>query len=113
MASDARFVEHVCEQAGLPGALNARKMFGEYALYLDGRVVGLVCSSQLYLKPTAHGKSLLGAVAEHPPYPGARPCYRLDSEIDDPVLLKRLLTATALALPLPKPRAVKRKLKAP
>ena len=44
-----------------PLPLSARKMFGEYALYLDGKVVALVCDDQLFLKPTP------GATAALPP----------------------------------------------
>jgi len=71
MASDVDFVAHVCGQAGLGNALSYRKMFGEYALYLDGRVVALVCDNMLFVKPTDAGRALLGAVEEAPPYPGA------------------------------------------
>ena len=39
MASDRDFVEYVANQAGLGGALTHKKMFGEYALYLNGTVI--------------------------------------------------------------------------
>ncbi len=37
MASDRDFVLYVAEQIGLGSRLTYRKMFGEYALYLDER----------------------------------------------------------------------------
>jgi TfoX/Sxy family transcriptional regulator of competence genes len=77
-------------------------MFGEYAAYLDGKVVALVCDNQFYLKPTAAGRRLLGAVVEAPPYPGARPRFRLDAALEDPEQMAALLCATATELPLPK-----------
>lgn len=101
MATEQHFVEHVCEQAGLGPALSFRKMFGEYALYLHGRVVAFACDNQLFLKPTTQGRALLGAVTELPPYPGGKPHFRLADEIDDRELLRRLLQVTADALPLP------------
>lgn len=104
MASDAGFVAYVCEQAGLGSELSHRKMFGEYALYLHERVVALVCDNELFVKPTPAGRALLGEVAEAPPYPGAKPHFRLDDGLDDGDLLRRLLLATAQALPAPKPR---------
>ncbi len=107
MASDADFVAYVCEQAGLGAALSYRKMFGEYALYLDGRVVALVCDDMLYVKPTAAGRALLDTVEEAPPYPGAKPHWRMDDVLDDGERLARLLIATAAALPLPKPKTPK------
>lgn len=82
-------------------------MFGEYALYLEGRVIAFVCDNQLFLKPTDAARALLPGVAEAPPYPGARLYFRLGEEIDDRELLRRALQATARALPLPKPKPPK------
>ena len=107
MASDARYLAFVCEQAGLGTALTYRKMFGEYALYLDGRVVALVCDNELFVKPTGAGRAVLGEVAEAPPYPGARPHWRIGEGVEDAALLRRLLLATAQALPPPKPKRPK------
>lgn len=101
MATDQSFIEFVCEQADLGKALTFRKMFGEYALYLGGRVVALACDNQLFVKPTAAGREVLGTVDEHPPYPGARPHFRIGSELDDRELLKQLLRTTARVLPPP------------
>jgi len=107
MASDADYVAYVCEQAGLGAELTHRKMFGEYALYLHERVVALVCDNELFVKPTAEGRALLGAVEEAPPYPGAKPHLRVGDLLDDPALLRRLLLETARVLPLPKPKRAK------
>ncbi len=112
MASDQSFVEYVCDQASLGSLLSYKKMFGEYALYLDGKVVALVCDNQLFLKPTPKGKELLGTVSEQSPYPGAKPQFRIGEELDDRDLMKKLLVATARALPAPKPKASKPRPKA-
>lgn len=108
MASDQSFVEYVFEQARLTDELSYRKMFGEYAVYLRGKVVGLVCDNQFFVKPTAPGKALLGRWTEGLPYPGAKPYLRMGEELDDPDLLHRLLIVTAEALPLPKPRPARK-----
>ena len=105
MASDQGTVDYLCEQAGLGGRLSHRKMFGEYALYLDGKVVALVCDNQLFVKPTPEGKAILGKTQDLPPYPGAKPHFRLDAEIEDRELYQRVLVQTALALPSPKPKS--------
>jgi TfoX/Sxy family transcriptional regulator of competence genes len=34
------------------GAISYRYMFGEYAIYCDGKVVALVCDNQLFVKPS-------------------------------------------------------------
>jgi TfoX/Sxy family transcriptional regulator of competence genes len=102
MATDPDFIEYVHAQSGLGEALSSKKMFGEYALYLDGKVVGLACDNQLFLKPTAAGRALLHEVIEQPPYPGAKPHYLLADALEDTDALQRLLRATADALPMPK-----------
>ena len=104
MASDQSFVDYVCEQADLGAALSFRKMFGEYALYLEGKVVALVCDNQLFVKPTDAGRALLGSVLERPAYPGGKPQFLVEHALDDRELLKRLLLLTADALPPPKPK---------
>ncbi len=107
MGSKVETVQFICDQAGLGKRLTFRKMFGEYALYLDGKVVALICDDQLYLKPTPEGLKFLGAVAEAPPFPGAKNFYLLSSEIDDTELLSGALRVTARALPEPRPKAVR------
>jgi TfoX/Sxy family transcriptional regulator of competence genes len=101
MATGLDYIQYVHEQAGLHNELSHRKMFGEYALYLRGRVVGLVCDNQLFIKITEPGKQLLGTVKTAPPYHGAKPYLLVEDAMDDPELLRRLLVATADALPLP------------
>lgn len=108
MATDAEFMFYVHEQAGLGDDLTYRKMFGEYALYLDSKVVALVCDNSVFLRPTDAVRGMLESVEEGPPYPGARPHIVIDEYLDDSDTLARLLRATARALPLPKPKTRKR-----
>lgn len=105
MGSSVEIVQFICDQAGLGKRLTFRKMFGEYALYLDGKVVALICDNQLFLKPTQEGRGYLGKVSEAPPYPGARHFYLLSSEIEDEELLRGALLVTARALPEPRPKS--------
>ena len=53
VASDIGFVEYVCEQIRGAGHVSHRRMFGEFAVYCDGKVVAFVCDNQFFLKPTA------------------------------------------------------------
>lgn len=46
MASTQDFAEYVLDQLGEKD-FSVRKMFGEYALYCEGKVVGLVCDNSL------------------------------------------------------------------
>jgi TfoX/Sxy family transcriptional regulator of competence genes len=105
MATKQETVDFICEQSGLSARVTSRKMFGEFALYVDGKVIGLVCDDILYVKPTDAGKSILGTTVEQPPYKGATPHFCIAEQLEDRELLKRLFLATADALPAPKPKA--------
>jgi len=104
MATDPGFATFVVEQAEEAGDVRVRRMFGEYALYLGDKVVGLLCDDQAFLKPTDGGRALLARVVEAPPYPGAKPYLLLSDELDDRALLAALLQRTAAELPEPKPK---------
>jgi hypothetical protein len=108
MSTDPSFVAHVKDQLGAAGAIAFRSMFGEYAVYCDTKVVGLLCDNQLFVKPTAPGRALLGdAAREGSPYPGAKPWLLIGEDLDDRAMLVRLIRTTADALPLPPPKKPK------
>ena len=109
MASDAEFVEYACGQIRNVRNLSHRKMFGEYAVYVGEKVVALICDNQFFLKPTAGNRALLGSPVEAPPYPGAKNCYVLDDQLDDPDLMTRLIRITEEETPVPKPKKPKAK----
>jgi len=109
MASDPGFVQYVCDQMGEAGEVSHRRMFGEAVIYCQGKVIGLVCDNQVFLKPTAAGRTLLGDAIEASPYPGARAHWLLTEVLEDRQALGALVRATAEELPLPKPRAKKRR----
>lgn len=107
MASDLDFIEYACDQLGGAGRITFRKMFGEAAVYCEGKVVALICDNQLYVKPTAAGRALIGQPVEAPPYPGARMHFLIDEGLDDREFLARLIHATWAELPEPKPKKPK------
>jgi TfoX/Sxy family transcriptional regulator of competence genes len=82
-------------------------MFGEFAVYCDGKVVALVCDNQLFVKPTAAGRARLGAVTEAPPYPGAKHYFLIGEALDDRQLIADIVRVTARELPPPKPKKPK------
>jgi TfoX/Sxy family transcriptional regulator of competence genes len=104
MASDPGFVQFICEQLHDVRDISHRKMFGEYAIYIGHKVVALVCDNQLFVKPTAAGRALLPHPVEAPPYPGAKPHFLLDAEVDDREFLAALFRATEREVPEPKPK---------
>ena len=108
MASDREFVTFVCEQLRGAGEISSKRMFGEAAIYLNGKVVGLVCDNQLFLKATEPGRAKIGSPVEAPPFPGASNWF-LMTDLDDPEFLADLVRMTAEALPAPKIKAKKKR----
>ena len=104
MATDPSFAVYVAEQGQGAGEVVAKRMFGEYGLYVDGTFVGMLCDDQCFLKPTDEVRALLAAVDLAPPYPGAKPHLRLGVELEDPTRFAELLARTAAALPPAKPK---------
>lgn len=103
MATDRDFVEYVTEQVGLGGRLTSKKMFGEYALYLDGKVVAFACDNSLFIKPSAAATAIAPRLPQRPPYPGAKDYPVADELLDDTDALRLLITDTAALMPMPKP----------
>lgn len=104
MPTDAAFIDYVVDQLALGGRLARRKMFGEYALYIDGKVVALVCDNCVFLKLTDAAARLAPGLARRPPYPGARDHVVADELLDDGDALRDLVLATAALVPLPRPK---------
>ena len=108
MATRESFVQTVAEQAGLGDRLTWQKMFGEYAIYLDGIVVAFACDDHLLVKATDATAPLTAGFPTRPPYPGGRPYPVADDLLDAPERLRDLLLATHAALPPPRPRRSRR-----
>lgn len=106
MGTQAATIDHLLD-ALAPLPLTSRKMFGEYALYLDGKVVALVCDDQLYLKPTPGAQAVLRDCPTGPPYPAAKPHLLVTDALDDPDPIITALKAIAVDLPAPKPKKPK------
>jgi TfoX/Sxy family transcriptional regulator of competence genes len=104
MASDPGFVEYVCDQMRDAGRIRSRKMFGEYAIYCDDKVVALVCDDRLFVKPTLGGRTFVGEPVEAPPYPKARPHFVIEDKLDEREWLSEFIRVTARELPEPRPK---------
>lgn len=107
MATDKEFIEFIADQMADAGKIAYRKMFGEYAVYCDGKVVALVCDNKLFVKPTEGGKRFIGDVVEAPPYPGAKMSFLIEDKFEDSEWLSELISITKNELPEPKPKKKK------
>lgn len=107
MASTKEFTDYVCDQIRDAGDISSRKMFGEYAVYCDGKVVALICNDQVFVKKSKAATELLGDTAEEGfPYDGAKPHF-LITDIDNQQFMTTLIRAIWDELPVPKPKKAK------
>ncbi len=111
MANDPDFVKFIVDQIDDSCDVTYRNMFGGGTLYSKAKVVALICDNQLFVKPTDAGRSFIGHVVEAPPYPGAKPSFLIQDEIEDREWLTELITLTEKELPMPKPKKKKKKAK--
>ena len=102
MASDISFIEFVVDQIKNTGSITYRKMFGEYAIYCDYKIIALICKNQLFVKSTNGGRAFIGNVVEAPPYSGAKLYFLIEDKIEDQEWISNLIRATVKELPEPK-----------
>lgn len=102
MASDQKFVDFVVDQIENAGEITARKMFGEYGIYSNGKIVGLICDNKLFLKPTKSGREFIGKVVEAPAYPGAKSSFLIEDQLENREWLSELVRISVKELPMPK-----------
>ena len=103
MASSIDFVEYIADQCAGAGEIVVKKMFGDYGIYCDGKIFGLICDNCFYLKPTDAVRPLLRTVNLRPPYDGAKDYFYIE-DVDDRDYLATLVRETCKVLPMPKKR---------
>ena len=106
MPTQKETVEFILEKLRDRGRFTARAMFGEYALYADGKVVALVCDDLLFVKILPASKELERQCEKGEPYPGARPHYIVEEgQLSTVERLPAILCAVAEAISENKPKA--------
>lgn len=104
MATRKEHVEGLLKKLA-PLDVTAKPMFGEYGLYFKGKNFGLVCDNTLFIKVTEPGAEIAGRISKAPPYPGAKPAFRITkAKLDDQPWLLQLIEVTSDAQPQPKAR---------
>lgn len=100
MATTRETADFLLAKLGHAGRFEARPMFGEFGLYADGRIVGLICDNQLYVKILPASAGLASVCDQDAPYPGAKPHYVVEeSQWSTRADLSSVLFAIAAALP--------------
>lgn len=102
MACSTEYIDFVCSQLEGAGAIRARKMFGDYCIYVDERPVMLACDNIVYVKKHKAIEAMMADAEVGYPYEGAKEHYILDVEHRDRAL--PVIKALLPHVPLPKPR---------
>ena len=109
MGSTQGFVDYVTKQFDEGCRVTHKKMFGEYGLFSEGKMFGMVCDDRLFVKPTEGGRAYIGDVVEASPYPGAKPSFLIEDQVEDREWLSELARITTRELPVPKAKKRKKK----
>ena len=108
MACNSDFVQYIIDQCSGAGKIAVKKMMGDYCVYCDGVLFGLICDNNFYVKVTEPGRAVLKEVILRSPYDGAKD-YFFISDVDDREYMMSLVKVTIMALP--RPKAMKNPLK--
>ena len=109
MATDKAFVDFILDQIDDAGEIKAKKMFGEYGVFSNGKIFALICDNKLFIKPTDGGRAFIQDVVEAPPYKGAKPSFLIEDKIEDRDWLSELIRISLKELPEPKPKKKKKR----
>ena len=105
MATKKATAEFIVEQLGHPDRFSVRSMFGEFALYAEGKPVAFICDDQLFVKIMDESAVLERRCERAPAYPGSKDYYLVTEDvITGDRKLPDLLLRMSTALPLPKGR---------
>jgi len=93
MACSSDFLQYIIDQCSGAGEIAVRKMMGDYCIYCNGTLFGLVCDDNLFVKVTDAGRAVLEDVVLRKPYEGAKDYFYI-SNVDDRDYLKEVIQAT-------------------
>ncbi|MBP9711803.1 MAG: TfoX/Sxy family protein [Candidatus Pacebacteria bacterium] len=110
MSTQKETVEFILEKLDMPKHFAVRAMFGEYALYANGKTVALVCDDQLYVKILPTSEELEGVCDKDQAYPGSKLHYVVEeSQLSQIPNLAEILLNISKSLPDKKPKKKKTK----
>jgi len=79
--------------------VRSRKMFGEYGLYCDDKVVAFICDDTLFVKILPKNEDLADDLETGPCYPGSKPYYIVPPSKYNDEWLQEFIQITADAVP--------------
>jgi TfoX/Sxy family transcriptional regulator of competence genes len=112
MASKQEFADYVIEQIDNAGIITAKKMFGGYHVYSDGKLFALVIDNKLFVKITDSGREFAKGVTQVPAFPKTKILsFLIEDQLGDREWISTLVRITIEELPDPKAKKKKPKAK--
>lgn len=105
MACTEDYINFVCSQLEGVGQVRAKRMFGEWGIYVDEKMVMMVCDNIAYVRQVPEIAELMRDAECGFPYPGAKEHYILDVDHRDQA--RQVAKVLAEVLPYPKSRKKK------
>jgi TfoX/Sxy family transcriptional regulator of competence genes len=110
MATQKETADFILQKLRDPRRFTVRSMFGEFALYADGKVAGFICDDRLYIKIVPANHELEPICEKGPPYPGAKLYYIIDEgQLSTITNLPNIVAAVASSMPEKKKKAARKK----
>ena len=109
MATSKEFHDYIMENLQRAGVVSSRKMMGEYIVYYQDKLVGMICDNCFFLKPTEKVLQLLPDNQRDYPYEGCKTLMVMVEEVEDKELMSQILREMYLELPEPNKKPKKRK----
>ena len=106
MATSKEYIEFVCEQLDGIENVTYRKMFGEYMVYVNAKLLLIVCDNTVMVKKVPELADLMKDAPDGIPYEGAKAHYILD--IENRELVRDVIAILEPITPLPKKRVKKK-----
>lgn len=103
------YIDFVCSQLEAVGTVRARKMMGDYVIYVDEKCVITACDGQCFVKKIPEIAHLMTDAECGCPYDGAKEHYILD--IEHRTHAERVVAILRDTLPFPKQRSSKKRTK--
>ena len=100
MATSKEYIDFVLENIQGFENVKAKKMFGEYMIYINEKPVLLVCDNTVFVKKIPEVSSLFENCESGFPYDGAKEHFVLD--IENKELSSKVLRTLEKVIPVPK-----------
>ena len=101
------FNEYVRENFSAIGDIVIKSMMGGFLVYFNGKLIGDICSNELFLKRTPTSDRLLADSELRYPYEGSKTLMHVFDRFEDTDLIAELLEGMYAELPEKKPKKTK------